>query len=154
MRITIGCDEDACSLRDVVKAHLRLQNHKVSDFAPLNNEPVLFSDVEFKVAEAIMAGQFECGILLCSTGISMTISANKVQGGTGRRSASIPFRPNAPAAATTHRSSYSGARVIGQELAKVIIDRYPQSSFDDCNSPPGRSHRAVRGDLQRVNPVR
>ena len=83
MRITIGCDEGACSLRDVVKAHLRLQNHEVSDFAPLNNESVLFSGVEFKVAEAIMAGQFECGILLCSTGISMTISANKVQGGPG-----------------------------------------------------------------------
>ena len=75
MKIAIGCDEAACGLRDIIKAHLSAQGHEVSDFGTFNNEPVLYPDVGSKVAEAILAGQYERGILLCGTGIGMAISA-------------------------------------------------------------------------------
>ena len=54
MKIAIGCDEAACGLRDIIKAHLSAQGHEVGDFGTFNNEPVLYPDVGFKVAEAIL----------------------------------------------------------------------------------------------------
>ena len=59
MKIAIGCDEAACGLRDIIKAHLLAQGYEVDDFGTFDNEPVLYPDVGFKVAEAIVAGQFE-----------------------------------------------------------------------------------------------
>ena len=124
MKIAIGCDEAACGLRDIIKAHLSAQGHEVGDFGTFNNEPVLYPDVGFKVAEAIMAGQYERGILLCGTGIGMAISANKVP---GIRAAQCHDTFSAERASRSNNAQIItlGARVIGPELAKVIVDRYP-----------------------------
>lgn len=133
MRIAIGCDEAACELRDVLKEHLLKQGYEVQDFGTFDNEPVLYPDVGFKVAEAIVAGRFERGILLCGTGIGMAISANKVP---GIRAAQCHDTFSAERASRSNDAQIItlGARVIGPELAKVIVDRYLQSTFDGGNS--------------------
>ncbi|MFT3849084.1 MAG: ribose 5-phosphate isomerase B [Propionivibrio sp.] len=133
MKIAIGCDEAACGLRDIIKAHLLAQGYEVSDFGTFDNEPVLYPDVGFKVAEAIVAGQFERGILLCGTGIGMAISANKVP---GIRAAQCHDTFSAERASRSNDAQIItlGARVIGPELAKVIVDRYLQSTFDGGSS--------------------
>ena len=133
MKIAIGCDEAACGLRDIIKEHLLTKGYEVSDFGTFNNEPVLYPDIGFEVAEAIVAGRFERGILLCGTGIGMAISANKVA---GIRAAQCHDTFSAERASRSNNAQIItlGARVIGPELAKVIVDRYLQSTFDGGSS--------------------
>lgn len=133
MKIAIGCDEAACELRDVIKRYLETQQYEVQDFGTFDNQPVLYPDVGFKVAEAIVAGQFERGILLCGTGIGMAISANKVP---GIRAAQCHDTFSAERASRSNNAQIItlGARVIGPELAKAIVDRYLQSTFDGGSS--------------------
>ena len=94
---------------------------------------MLYPDVGFKVAEAIVAGQFERGILLCGTGIGMAISANKVP---GIRAAQCHDTFSAERASRSNDAQIItlGARVIGPELAKAIVDHYLKSTFDGGNS--------------------
>jgi ribose 5-phosphate isomerase B len=129
MNIAIGCDEAACDLRDVIKEHLVKQGYSVEDFGTFDNKPVLYPDVGFKVAEAVVAGKFDRGILLCGTGIGMAISANKVP---GIRAAQCHDTFSAERASRSNDAQIItlGARVIGPELAKAVVDRYLQSTFD------------------------
>ena len=133
MKIAIGCDEAACGLRDIIKAHLSAQGHEVGDFGTFNNEPVLYPDIGFKVAEAIMAGQYERGILLCGTGIGMAISANKVP---GIRAAQTHDTFSAERAAKSNNAHIItlGARVVGGELAKTIVNAWLASDFDPAGA--------------------
>ena len=144
MKIAIGCDEAACGLRDIIKAHLLAQGYEVDDFGTFDNEPVLYPDVGFKVAEAIVAGQFERGILLCGTGIGMAISANKVP---GIRAAQTHDTFSAERAAKSNDAHIItlGARVVGTELAKTIVNAWLASEFDPAG--PSAANVAAIGAL-------
>ena len=133
MKLAIGCDEAACDLKDVIKGHLLAQGHEVHDFGTFGGEPVLYPDVGIKLAEAVAAGTFERGILLCGTGIGMAITANKVP---GIRAAQCHDTYSAERAQRSNDAQIItlGARVIGTELAKTIVDHYLASSFDGGNS--------------------
>ena len=133
MKIAIGCDEAACDLRDVIKRHLEAQQYTVQDFGTFDNQPVLYPDVAIKVAEAIVSGDFDRGILFCGTGIGMAISANKVK---GIRAAQCHDTYSAERASRSNNAQIIslGARVIGPELAKMIVDRFLGSRFDGGNS--------------------
>lgn len=134
MKIAIGCDEAACALRDAIKNHLLAQEgYEVFDFGTFNDAPILYPDIGFKVAEAIVAGEFERGILFCGTGIGMAISANKVP---GIRAAQCHDTFSAQRARRSNNAQIItlGARVIGVELAKMVVDHYLKSHFDGGNS--------------------
>ena len=133
MKIAIGCDEAACELKEVVKKHLLVQGHEVQDFGTFDGAPVLYPDIGFKLAEAVVAGTYERGILFCGTGIGMAISANKVP---GIRAAQCHDTYSAERAQRSNDAQIItlGARVIGTELAKTIVDHYLTSSFDGGNS--------------------
>jgi len=133
MKIAIGCDEAACDLKDIVKRHLLEQGHEVVDFGTHNHEPVLYPDVGIAVAEAIAQGRHERGVLLCGTGIGMAISANKV---TGIRAAQAHDTYSAERACRSNNAHIValGARVVGPELAKEIVDRFIGARFDGGSS--------------------
>lgn len=133
MKLAIGCDEAACDLKEVIKSHLLAQGHEVHDFGTFDGAPVLYPDVGIKLAEAVVAGTFERGILLCGTGIGMAISANKVP---GIRAAQCHDTFSAERASRSNNAQIItlGARVIGTELAKVIVDHYLKSTFDGGSS--------------------
>ena len=135
MKLAIGCDEAANELKDLLKAHLLAQHHEVQDFGTFDNQPVLYPDVGFKVAEAIAAGTYERGLLLCGTGIGMAISANKVA---GVRAAQCHDTYSAERASRSNDAQIItiGARVVGPELAKAIVDAWLKSSFDGGRSQP------------------
>ncbi len=83
MKISIGCDEAALDLKELIKAHLQTQSQvhvEVQDFGVHCCEPVDYPDIAVQVAEAVARGVYERGILLCGTGIGMAIAANKVVG--------------------------------------------------------------------------
>ena len=135
MKLAIGCDEAACELKETLKAHLLAANHEVRDFGTHDHQPVLYPDIGFAVAEAVAAGEVERAVLLCGTGIGMAISANKVP---GVRAAQTHDTYSAERASRSNDAQVItlGARVVGPELAKAIVDAYLRSSFDGGRSLP------------------
>ncbi len=79
MRIAIGCDHKGLELKKSVSKLLAEAGHSYEDFGTYSNESVDYPDFAKKVAEAVAKGDFEQGILICGTGIGMSIAANKVR---------------------------------------------------------------------------
>jgi ribose 5-phosphate isomerase B len=133
MNIAIGCDEAACELKEVIKNHLLSLGHELVDFGTHNGQPVLYPDIGIAVAQAIAAGRHTRGILLCGTGIGMAISANKV---VGIRAAQTHDTYSAERAVKSNNAQIItlGARVIGPELAKTIVDHFLAADFSGGNS--------------------
>lgn len=77
MKVAIGCDPNASDQKEAVKKVLADLGHQVEDFG--STDPI-YANVAITLAEAVGAGKFERGILLCGTGIGMSIAANKVSG--------------------------------------------------------------------------
>jgi ribose 5-phosphate isomerase B len=135
MKLAIGCDEAACALKETLKAHLAAQGLEVTDFGTHDDQPVLYPDIAFAVAQGVAAGDFERAVLLCGTGIGMAISANKVP---GIRAAQCHDTYSAERASRSNDAQIItlGARVVGPELAKAIVDAFIKSSFDGGRSLP------------------
>jgi ribose 5-phosphate isomerase B len=77
LTVAIGCDPNAASLKEIIKAQLDGLGYTVKDFG--SDDPI-YARVAFTVGEAVASGAFDRGILLCGTGIGMSIAANKVPG--------------------------------------------------------------------------
>ncbi|HEY1942716.1 MAG TPA: RpiB/LacA/LacB family sugar-phosphate isomerase [Roseiarcus sp.] len=135
MKIALGADSAGKPLLDVVAAHLEKRGEHVTDLSA----PGFYADVADRVASAVMAGEHERAILFCGTGIGVCISANKVP---GIRAALTHDTYSAERAAKSNNAQIitMGARVIGPELAKAIVDVYLASEFD----PQGPSASNVR----------
>ena len=80
MRIAIGCDHRGLNLKQFVIRLITEMGHSYEDFGCYNTDSVDYPDIAKKVAEVVTRGDFECGILICDTGIGMSIVANKVKG--------------------------------------------------------------------------
>ena len=130
MKIAIGADSAGKPLLDVIEAHLATK----SDVTVANlSQSGFYADLSKKLAETIIAGENERGILICGTGIGVSISANKVP---GIRAALTHDTYSAERAAKSNNAQIitMGARVIGPELAKAIVDKWLESDFDPNGS--------------------
>lgn len=126
MRIVLGADSAGKPLLDVIAAHLaRRPDLTVTDLS----EPGFYADVAAKAGRALLAGEYDRGVLFCGTGIGVCISANKVP---GIRAALTHDVYSAERAAKSNNAHFitMGARVIGPELAKTIVDAWLASAFD------------------------
>jgi ribose 5-phosphate isomerase B len=128
MKIAVGCDEAGLPLLDIIREQLQERNIELVDFGVHNTHPVDYPDIGVQVAEAVADGQVERGILVCGTGIGMCITANKVP---GVRAALCHDTYSAERARKSNDAQVitMGARVIGPELAKAIIDAWLASEF-------------------------
>lgn len=135
MKLAIGCDEAACELKETIKKHLLAAGHEVTDFGTHDSTPVLYPDIAFTVAESVAKGEYPRAVLLCGTGIGMAISANKVP---GIRAAQCHDTYSAERASRSNDAQIItlGARVVGPELAKAIVDAWLKSRFDGGRSQP------------------
>nr|WP_198983536.1 ribose 5-phosphate isomerase B [Herbaspirillum sp. ASV7] len=133
MKIAIGCDEAAYALKEIIKSHLLGKGLDVVDFGTHDTEPVIYPDIAFAVAEQLSQGAFGRAILLCGTGIGMAISANKVP---GVRAAQCHDTYSAERASKSNDAQIItlGARVVGVELAKAIVDTWLASEFSGGRS--------------------
>jgi len=131
--VAIGSDEAAFDLKEILKAHLKARGVEVRDYGCFDKSPVLYPDVAVKVAEAIAQGKHPRGILMCGTGIGMAITANKVP---GVRAATCHDTYSAERARKSNNAQIltMGARVIGPELAKTIVDAWLASEFEGGGS--------------------
>lgn len=133
MKIAIGCDEAAYQLKETIKEHLQARGVMVSDFGTHDGTAVAYPDVAFAVAQQVAKGDFDRAVLLCGTGIGMAICANKVP---GIRAAQCHDTYSAERASKSNDAQIItlGARVIGPELAKMIVDTWLASEFDGGRS--------------------
>jgi ribose 5-phosphate isomerase B len=133
MKIAIGADSAGKPLLDVIAAHLAtkagLEVHDLSQAG-------FYADLSQNLAQTIVDGQHERGILICGTGIGVSISAHKVP---GIRAALTHDTYSAERAAKSNNAQIitMGARVIGPELAKSIVDTWLASEFDPKGASAG-----------------
>ena len=80
MKISIGCDHGALALKNKVAEHLTKQGHEVKDFGTYTLDSCDYPEFAAAAAKAVASGECEKGIVLCTTGIGVSISANKVDG--------------------------------------------------------------------------
>jgi ribose 5-phosphate isomerase B len=79
-QIAIGCDHRGFGLKELIMAFLQNEGYSYQDFGCHSTEPVDYPDIAQEVGEAVASGNFDQGVLICSTGIGMCIAANKIQG--------------------------------------------------------------------------
>ncbi len=126
MKIAIGGDSAGKPLIDVIETHLKaLGQHDISNMSKSG----FYADLSADVANAVLDGKADRAILCCGTGIGVCISANKVP---GIRAALTHDTYSAERAAKSNNAQIitMGARVIGPELAKAIVDTWLASEFD------------------------
>lgn len=135
MQIAVGCDEAGLPLLDVIREYLKEKGFALQDFGVHSTDPVDYPDIGVQVAEAVASGESQRGILVCGTGIGMSITANKVP---GIRAALCHDTYSAERASKSNNAQIltMGARVIGPELAKAIVDAWLTSEFAGGRSAP------------------
>jgi ribose 5-phosphate isomerase B len=133
VKIGVGSDHNAFDLKEVVKAYIEGLGHEVIDYGCYSKDEIDYPGVAFNVATEINNGVIERGILICGTGIGMSIAANKVP---GIRSAQCHDVYSAERAQLSNNAQIitMGAKVIGEELAKEIVKAYLNVSFQGGNS--------------------
>lgn len=132
-KIGIGADDAALDLKQTLAEHLKEMGYEVEDYSPKSKEEaekagVDYPDVAVEVAEAVARGDHDRAILCCGTGIGVNITANKVP---GVRAAQCHDVYSAERARKSNNAQVltMGARVIGPELAKTIVDAWMESEF-------------------------
>ena len=133
MEIAIGADDLGFPLKEALAAHLRDLGHEVVDFGCHSTDPVDYPDVAVEVARAVAAGRFGRAILVCGTGIGMAITANKVP---GVRAANVsdPYSAERARKSNDAQVLCLGSRVVGTEVARVLVDHWLASEFDGGGS--------------------
>lgn len=133
MKIAVGCDEAGFYLKEAIKEVLISKKIEVDDFGVHNLQPVLYPDIAVAVAQSVVKGQNDRGILICGTGIGMAIAANKVP---GIRAAVCHDCYSAEKARKSNNAQIlaMGARVIGEELAKSLVNVWLESEFQGGGS--------------------
>ena len=129
MKIIIGSDHGGFELKKHIIEYLTKNNHTVVDAGCYDEKSIDYPDIAFPLCEAVAEGKFERGILICGTGIGMSICANKVK---GIRCALCSEPVSAPL--TRHHNDSNvlamGARIIGPVMAEEIVKTFLETGFD------------------------
>lgn len=126
--IALGSDQAGYELKQVIMKHLDDRGLSYKDYGSYNADPVDYPIYGKKVAEAIVSGECDKGILICGTGIGISIAANKVK---GIRAAvcSDCFSAEATRLHNDANILAFGARVVGAGLAEKIVDTFLDTEF-------------------------
>ena len=126
--IGIGCDHGGYELKEFIKKLLEERNIEVKDFGIHDTNSVDYPDIAKPVCESVVSGESECGILVCGTGIGMSIAANKIK---GIRAAHVTDSYSARMTKEHNNANVIclGARITGMEIAKDIVNAYLDAEF-------------------------
>lgn len=142
MRIGFGCDHAAIDLKNELLAYMESKGYECVDYGTNYDEngEIIKCDYPAKgeeVGRAVVAGDVDYGVLMCGTGIGISIAANKVPGVI----AAVCSEPYSAKLTKQHNNANIiafGARVVGGELAKMILDEFFAAEFEG-----GRHQRRV-----------
>ena len=128
MKISIGCDHGALNLKNKVVSHLQAQGHEVVDFGTHTAASCDYPEFAAAAARAVASGECEKGIVLCTTGIGVSISANKID---GVRCALLSDVWSAKMTRLHNDTNMMalGAGVVGENLALEIVDTWVGTEF-------------------------
>ena len=137
MKIAIGCDHGGFELKEAVRGYLEERQIPYEDFGAYNTDSVDYAPIAAKAARAVAAGQADFGVLGCSTGIGISMAANKVK---GIRAA---LCTNEFCAEMTRRHNNAnilcmGGKVIDKETAVKLVDIFLHTEFEG-----GRHQRRI-----------
>lgn len=130
MKIGIGCDHGAYEYKEIVKEMLTKQGHVVEDFGTYNTESCDYPDYAYACAKSVSEGENERGIVICGTGIGVSITANKVHG----IRCALCSEPVSAKLTREHNNSNMlamGQRVIGVEVMKEIVNVWVNTPFSN-----------------------
>ena len=129
MKIAMGCDHGGYELKEVLKADLIANGYEVEDFGTYSNDSVDYPDYAYKAAKAVANKECELGVVVCGTGIGVSMVANKVN---GIRCALCHDVFSAKATRNHNDANMlaMGARVIGPGLALEILHAFLSSSYE------------------------
>ena len=135
MKIAIGCDPNAEEAKKEIIAYIEKKGYgEVTDFG---SEDPVYANVAIDVAEHVASGEYDRGVLICGTGLGISLAANKVKG----VRAAVCSEPYTAKMSRLHNDCNIlafGARVVGAELAKMIVETWLDTDFEG-----GRHQRRV-----------
>ena len=137
MKIAVGCDHGGLEHKNAIAEHLKSEGFEVEDFGIYENKSVDYPEIALKVANSIKNGANELGILVCGTGIGMSLAANKVN---GIRAAACSEHFSAKYTRLHNNSNILclGGRVIGIGTALELCDIFVNTEFEG-----GRHQRRI-----------
>lgn len=129
MKIALGCDHGGYDLMQTVKAHLAALGHECVDFGTYSKDSCNYPVFAAKAARAVADGDCELGVVICTTGIGISMAANKVNG------VRCALCSDCYSAEMTRRHNNAnmlalGANVVGPGLALKIVDTFLSNSFE------------------------
>ena len=137
MKIALGADHGGFLLKETIKTHLIKNGYEVSDKGTYSDDSVDYPDFSIKVAESILNGEADRGILMCGTGLGISIAANKIP---GIRAALVSECFSAKMSKEHNDANILalGGRVTGPDLALEIVDVWLKAEFQG-----GRHERRI-----------
>ena len=129
MKIVIGNDHSAVELKNIIKAHLEEKGYEVMNVGTDTSDSCDYPVYGEKVGRAVASGEADLGIAICGTGVGISLAANKVKG----IRACVCSEPYSARLSKQHNNSNIiafGARVIGVEMAKMIVDEWVNAKYE------------------------
>ena len=129
MKIAIGCDHGGFEHKNAIAEHLKERGFQVTDFGIYENKSVDYTEIALKVANSVAAGENTLGILVCGTGIGMSMAANKVN---GIRAAAVSDHFSAKYTRLHNNANILclGGRVIGIGTALELADLFVDTEYE------------------------
>ena len=128
MKIGIGNDHVGYEMKQEIIDHLKERGYEVVDYGAYSSDRCNYPVYGEKVAKAIVNGEVDLGVLICGTGVGISLAANKVKG----IRACVCSEPYTAKLSRMHNNAQIiafGARVIGPELAMMIVDEFLNAEF-------------------------
>ena len=145
MKIAVGSDHGGYQLKEDLKKYLKEQNIEYIDFGCDSERSVDYPDIGFKVALEVKKGKYDRGILICGSGIGMSIVANKVKG----IRAALCHNEFTARYARKHNDANIlalGGRVLGSGLAKEIVKVWLETEFSQGERHVNRLNKIKQGE--------
>ena len=143
MKIAIGSDHGGYQLKENIKEFLGSLNIEYEDFGCMNEDSVDYPDIAFKVTKEIKNGNFTRGILICGTGIGMSIAANKINGIRAALCGDV-FSAKMTREHNDSNVLALGGRVIGTGLAREIVNAWITSDFSQAKRHKNRIEKILK----------
>lgn len=148
MKIAIGADHGGFRLKEIIVPYLQKLGHEVTDFGWNSDSAVDYPDYATPVCGQVVSGEADRGILICGTGIGMSIAANKIA---GIRCALVHDMFSAKATREHNDSNVlsMGERVIGPGVAQEIVKIWLETRFSDEERHCNRIAKVMKLEAQQ-----
>ena len=146
MKLAFGCDPNAAELKKALIAKAESLGHEVTDFG--SDDPI-YANVAADVAHAVAEGKYDRGVVVCGTGIGVSLAANKVKGAYCALIAD-PYSAQRATLNNTANMIAMGAQTTGVETAKVLLELYLANTFDPNSRSGVKVARVVEIEAEQL----